>query len=415
MPRRRALGRVVPTIALAATVTATMTVTVPQAHLTAGIRLTATYAVGPTQIPGLVNLNAQALESLADKYIVATLGSVPAPFTVVDYPASAFPITGLSSPTADESQAIGKAQLAADVAGDPAPVIFGYSQGASVITLYKRDFNQAYANPALNTEPGTAVPQPTFVLIGNITRPNGGFFARIPGLSIPGIGLTLYGPMPTETAGAAPGQITTYDVVGQYDGAADFPAYPTDLLALANAALGVLYVHAQYQNLNVNDAVSQGQYGDTAYYMIPTKLLPLLQPLAQLGVPSPILAALDAPLRVLVEAGYNRTASPGQPTPAGLIPAVNPAELATNFLRAIPTGLDDGLQQLGLGRPFGTTPAGPYGVGGSPVTPTPAAMHSATAHAVPHKNTHHATGEGGDDSTPRPSKTPHQHDKAARK
>lgn len=372
MPRARALGRAVPTIALAATVTLT-----PQ-HSPAGIRLAATYAVGPTQIPGLVNLNAQQLENLADKYIVATVGSVPPPFTVVDYPASAFPLTGLSSPTADESQAIGQAQLADDVAGDPAPVIFGYSQGASVITLYKRDFNQMYANPS----PGTAIPQPTFVLIGNITRPNGGFFARIPGLYIPVIDLTLYGATPTETAGAAPGQITTYDIVGQYDGAADFPAYPTDLLALANAALGAIYVHAQYQNLDVNDAVSQGQYGDTAYYMIPTKLLPLLQPLAQLGVPSPILAALDAPLRVLVEAGYNRTASPGQPTPAGLIPAVNPVQLGINFLRAIPTGLDDGLQQLGLGRPFGTTPAGPYGVGGPPVTPssTPASRAPQSAH-----------------------------------
>jgi hypothetical protein len=209
------------------------------------------------------------------------------------------------------------------------------------------------------------------VVIGNITRPNGGFFARIPGLHIPIIDLTLYGATPTQTAGAAPGQVTTYDIVGQYDGAADFPAYPADPLALANAALGVLYVHAKYQDLNMNDAVSQGQYGDTDYYLIPTKLLPLLQPLASLGVPAPILAALDAPLRVLVEAGYDRTASPGQPTPAGLVPPVSPIQLTANFLRAIPTGLDDGLQQLGLGRPFGTTPAGPYGVGGPPVTPPP--------------------------------------------
>jgi hypothetical protein len=319
----------------------------------------ATYGVKPTQIPGLLTIDDQTFESLAAPYIAAAVGSVPRPFTTIDYPASAFPLTGLFSPTADQSHIIGRTELAKDVTGDPAPVIFAYSQGASVVTLYKRDFNERYADPL----PGATIPHPTFVVIGNITRPNGGFFARIPGLHISIIGLRLYGPMPTETAGAAPGQITTHDIVGQYDGAADFPAYPANLLALANAVFGALYVHANYQSLSVSDAVSQGQHGDTAYHMIPVKLLPLLQPLAQLGVPMPLLAALDAPLRVLVEAGYDRTVSPGQPTPAGLVPAINPVALAINIVRAITTGIDDGLQQLGFRRRFGTTAAGPYGVG----------------------------------------------------
>jgi hypothetical protein len=335
-------------------------------HSIPAVRLRATYGVKPTQIAGLLSIDDQAFENLAEPYLAATVGSVPRPFTNVDYPASAFPLTGLFSPTADQSHAIGRAELAKDVTADPAPVIFGYSQGASVVTLYKRDFNALYANPL----PGTTIPYPTFVVIGNITRPNGGFFARIPGLHISIIGLRLYGATPTETAGAAPGQITTHDIVGQYDGAADFPAYPANLLALANAVFGTLYVHANYQHLGFSDAVSQGQHGDTAYYMIPAKLLPLLRPLAQLGVPTPLLAALDAPLRVLVEAGYDRAASPGQPTPAGLIPAFNPLALAINLARAIPNGIDDGLQQLGLGRPFGTTAAGPYGVGKPLLTPS---------------------------------------------
>jgi hypothetical protein len=314
----------------------------------------------------LLSIDGQAFENLAEPYIAAIVGSVPRPFTNVDYPASAFPLTGLFSPTADQSHVIGRAALAKDVTGDSAPVIFGYSQGASVITLYKRDFNELYANPL----PSTTIPHPTFVVIGNITRPNGGFFARIPGLHISIIGLRLYGATPTETAGAAPGQITTHDIVGQYDGAADFPRYPANLLALANAVFGALYVHPNYQHLDFSDAVSQGQHGDTAYYMIPAKLLPLLQPLAKLGVPMPLLAALDAPLRVLVEAGYDRTASPGQPTPARVVPAINPVALAINVVRAIPTGIDDGLQQLGLGRPFGTIAAGPYGVDKPPATPS---------------------------------------------
>jgi hypothetical protein len=358
IPRGWALVRAASAFLLAATFAVT--------HSIPAVRLRATYAVKPTQIPGLLSIDDQAFENLAEPYIAATVGSVPRPFTNVDYPASAFPLTGLSSPTADQSQTIGRAELAKHVTGDPAPVIFGYSQGASVVTLYKRDFNALYANPL----PGTTIPYPMFVVIGNITRPNGGFFARIPGLHISIIGLRLYGATPTETAGAAPGQVTTHDIVGQYDGAADFPAYPANLFALANAVFGALYVHANYHHLSVSDAVRQRRHGDTAYYMIPAKLLPLLEPLARLGVPMPLLAALDAPLRVLVEAGYDRTASPGQPTPARLIPVVKPVALAVNVARAIPTGIDDGLEQLGLGRPFGTTAAGPCGVGKPLLTPS---------------------------------------------
>lgn len=331
--------------------------------VTTTVRLLATYGVKGTQIPGITVMNDQVFQAEAIPYIAATYGSPPAPFTVVAYPASAFPLSGIFTPTANQSIATGLAALQQDVAGDPAPVMFGYSQGAAVITGYKRSFNSQYANAA----PGTAIPQPTFVVIGNINRPNGGIFERFAGLYVPIVDLSFTGAMPTQTAGAAPGQITTYDIAGQYDPVADFPTYPLDLLATANAFLGFFYVHINYQNLNMDNAVLQGQYGDTAYYLIPTPRLPLLMPLAQLGVPDPILAALDPPLRVLVEAGYDRTISPGQPTPAGLVPSVNPLKLAENVLLAIPTGLDDGLQELGAGRPFGTTPAGPSGVGGRPV------------------------------------------------
>lgn len=53
----------------------------------------------------------------------------------------------------------------------------------------------------------------------------------------------------------------------------------------------------------------------------------------------------------------------------------NPLLLARNLLRAIPTGFDDALSQAAGDlefRPFGTGPAGPYGVGGPAVTISPA-------------------------------------------
>jgi hypothetical protein len=79
-----------------------------------------------------------------------------------------------------------------------------------------------------------------------------------------------------------------------------------------------------------------------------------------------------------VEAGYDRTVSPGQPTTAAVLPAANPLQVAANLLAAIPTGFDDALQEAGQGRPFGTVPTGPYGVGG-PAVALPATNPALTA------------------------------------
>ncbi|SBS75567.1 PE-PPE domain protein (fragment) [uncultured Mycobacterium sp.] len=104
-------------------------------------------------------------------------------------------------------------------------------------------------------------------------------------------------------------------------------------------------------------------------YLISASVLPLLVPLQQVPLIGPVLAdVLDAPLRVLVEAGYDRTISPGEATgwDYGYFP--DPAVLARNFLVAIPTGWDNGLQDLLGIRPFGTQRPGPYGVGGPDVS-----------------------------------------------
>jgi hypothetical protein len=329
------------------------------------VRLLATYALKGSQVPGLSVMTNAQVAALASRYTSGTYGSVPPPVVVVNYPGSLFPIStgGFFDPTANQSIAAGLTALRTDTAGDPAPVVFGYSQGAVVASQYKRSLNNQYG-----AETNAPASVPTYVLIGNPDRPNGGLYQRLPGLYIPFLDLTFDGATPTQSVGAAPGQITTYDIARQYDGFADFPSNPLNLIAVANAVAGVIYIHTGYQDVDTSDAVLQDRYGDTAYYLIPTDRLPLLQPLAQLGVPDPILAALDAPLRVLVEAGYDRAISPGQPTTAALLPAVNPLQVASNVVGAIPVGLDNGLQEVGEGRPFGTTPAGPYGVGGPPVT-----------------------------------------------
>lgn len=111
--------------------------------------------------------------------------------------------------------------------------------------------------------------------------------------------------------------------------------------------------------------VEQEPYGDTEYYLIAAERLPLLIPLQRIGVPEPILAVVDAPLRVLVEASYVRDVSPGEHVQFSLLPSTGPITLGVNVVRAIPVGIDDGLEEAGFERALGTTPPDhPYGVGG---------------------------------------------------
>jgi len=255
-------------------------------------------------------------------------------------------------------------------------VVLGYSSSATIATLEKRKL-AAEATP----------PETSFILVANPNRPNGGFLERFNfnNPTIPILDVTFSGATPTNT------NFTTVDVARQYDGWTDWPLNPLNLLADANAIAGILYLHSNYTGTDLPEPVLQGQYQDTTYYLRQTARLPILIPLQQLGIPDPILAVMDAPLRVLVEAGYNRTTNPGQPTTANFFYFPNPIVTAGNLVTAIPTGLDDGAQEAFGIRPFGTTPAGPYGVGGPPVNagsvdpfgpPTPALTTTATTTAL---------------------------------
>ncbi|MGH3677522.1 MAG: PE-PPE domain-containing protein [Mycobacterium sp.] len=289
-------------------------------------------------------------------YIVLTgfCGSESCTPTAVSTPEQFMPVSGTMP--FDLSVAQGVTNLDHAINAQPAGtemVVFGYSQSARIASIQKANLAAA----------GSTLPV-SFVLIGNPNRPNGGILQRFEGLEIPILGVTFDGATPTDT------NFQTVDITRQYDGWSDFPNNPVNPFATANAAAGIHYLHGDYQSVGLGNALYQGSYGDTQYYMIPSNRLPLLMPLAELGVPDPVLTILDAPARVLVETGYNRTISPGQPTPAMLMYFPNPVETGVNFIIAIPTGLDDGAQQTANIRPFGTPPIdqrSPYGVGGPPV------------------------------------------------
>ncbi|UAK58336.1 PE-PPE domain-containing protein [Mycolicibacterium smegmatis] len=285
---------------------------------------------------------------------------------------------GDTSLTFDDSVAAGAGKLATciesgdecdineDLGSDrPAPgdnlVVFGYSQSAAIATLEKARLAALY--------PYGEGPDVSFILTANGNRPNGGFLARGPkGVTIPlgtpGGGVTFNGSTPTDT------QYSTIDVAIQYDGWADQPINPANLLAVANANAGQRLLHPHYADYSLGSPgiIDQGQYGDTRYLMIPTDTLPLLYELSQTPIVGSFLAdVLDAPLRVLVESGYDRTSSPGEPKPWTLVPAKDPLKTAADFLVAIPTGWDNAIEDVNGTRPFGTVRPGPFGVGGPDV------------------------------------------------
>lgn len=241
---------------------------------------------------------------------------------------------------------------------DTSYVIFGQSQSAMIASYQKSDL---IAHPPT----GKAV---SFVLLANQNRPNGGIAERFVGTYIPIFGITFNGA--TKTNSPQPTPLTTVDYAAQYDGWVDFPTNPLRLLASLNAALGTVFMHNETRPYS-GEPQLQGRFQDSTYYLMPAQLLPLVIPLSQIPVIGlPLARALDPPLRVLVEAGYDRTINPGQPTPAKYLYFPNPLKTLVDFAAAIPTGWDDAISSITgnpADRPFHTSPQPVYGVGGPPV------------------------------------------------
>ena len=113
--------------------------------------------------------------------------------------------------------------------------------------------------------------------------PTAALLARFPGLYIPILDLSFNGPAPTDT------QFHTVEIIRQYDGFADFPLYPLNLIATVNAVLGVVYVHpydlrSQPGSRSEDVAgLSRAPHGDTDYYFFQTDDLPLFAPLRIAG------------------------------------------------------------------------------------------------------------------------------------
>ncbi|OBG23730.1 PE-PPE domain-containing protein [Mycobacterium sp. 852002-51057_SCH5723018] len=239
-----------------------------------------------------------------------------------------WPVTpGLGNMTFGQSVTAGVARLNTAINSllfnqpNNSAVVFGYSQSATIAT---NEIN------ALMAAGSPYQGQLSFMLIGDPNNPVGGILERFPGFYIPLLDTAFNGATPPNS----PYPTTIY--TAQYDGIADLPQYPLNLVSDLNALMGYFFVHNTYPLMTatqVANAVplptSPGYTGDTHYYMLMTQNLPLLQPIRAIPFAGPPIADIFQPdLRVLVDLGYTGF-GPGAdyaniPTPAGLFEIPNP-------------------------------------------------------------------------------------------
>ncbi len=213
--------------------------------------------------------------------------------------------------------------------------VLGYSQGADVAAL-----EMQLLDPA-----GTPSSLPiNFVLLGNSMNPNGGWDARFPGLSLPTLGFSTLGPSPSN-------DFMTKVYTAEYDGWADFPRYPINVLSDLNAVAGMVTVHLDYDTLSstaIGSATVLPTDGPTmtTYYMIPQNL-PLLEPLRLIPyVGNPIADLVQPVLAPLVNWGYGdpnfgwSTGPANVTTPFGFLP---PLSDTTALGPALVSGVHQGI------------------------------------------------------------------------
>lgn len=274
-------------------------------------------------------------------------------------PDGLYPLTGIKSLELGPSLAQGQQMMASDieariaaggVSAENPVVVFGYSQSAAVASLTMSQL----------AHDGVPSDDVHFVLVGDIENPNGGYettFDFPAGNTGP---FTAFGTplLPATPSDLYPTDIYTFE----YDGSADFPHYPTNLLSDLNAYFGIFLGHTFYEDLTpaqINNAIllpgSESLTGEglTDYFMIPNDNLPLLEPLLLIpGVGKPLYDLLEPDTRILVNLGYGsitdgwNQGSANVPTTFGPFPSIDQTQLSDALSSGWQQGLTDALHDL---------------------------------------------------------------------
>jgi hypothetical protein len=239
-------------------------------------------------------------------------------------------------------------------------LIVGYSEGSIVAEKVRRGL------PA----PAPGDPVIRFVMIASPNVPNGGIFARFPGLKIPFF--------VTSNGAAQPSPYDTTYVTNEYDPYADFPAY-FNPLSLANSLVAVMYVHPDqyYDSVDYDPltgattdpnvlvkSVTNSAGGNDTYVFVRAEHLPLFAPLRQIAgivhltpLTEPLLGSIEPLVRVLVDMGYTdrQNLNPETPVQFSLI---TPPGKVVEAVVAVPGALGQGVTNLvtGVGSLPSSTP-----------------------------------------------------------
>lgn len=331
--------------------------------------------LGGCSAPGAVRPLAAALTSTVTDPLVSTAiviggagGPIPSPAYVAGVlnwaahggvswtnvqalftPEGGYPLTGVKSLPLATSVTQGVQILDAAIKQDLATagssvLVQAYSQSSVIASLEMQNLLAA-GSPYTGS-------QLYFNLLADPMNPNGGVLARFPGLNLPSLGLDFYGATPANTPW------TTNIFSLEYDGFADFPQYPINILSDLNAVAGIVFVHPNYPDINpatlpsgdiVHLATSPdytGPSANTNYYMVPTQNLPLLDPLRFIPVVgNPLADLLQPDLTYLVNCGYGNpnfgysTGPANVATPFGLFPHINPTILAGDLVTGAQQGI----------------------------------------------------------------------------
>ena len=272
-------------------------------------------------------------------------------------PEQFWPLTPqLGSLTLDQSVRVGQQNLNATLMNQlsmgHSATVWGTSQGATVETEEIK-YLMAHGSPGTD--------KLSFVLTGDPNNPDGGAMTRFPNLRVPLAGIHFSGATPPDS----PYQTSIY--TNQYDGVANFPRYPLNVVSDANALAGFAwgahdYVDNPYQTTGaVRLATSPGYTGHTAYYETLTQDLPLVSPIRN-DMPQPyghaIADLLQPDLRVVVDMGYGSGEYANIPTPASLIEFPNVPHIAHDLALGTVQGPRQALLDLGL--PGGQNEYGHY-------------------------------------------------------
>ncbi len=133
--------------------------------------------------------------------------------------------------------------IESELHGDNTVTVFGYSQSAGISSYVEQLLTDA------NIPKGDV----NFLLVGDVSAPNGGLLSRFDGftttsgtvvsdpLNLPSLGVSFDSVTPANEYATS-----VYSI--EYDGFTDFPKYPINFLSDLNAFLGIETLHGTYLN-----------------------------------------------------------------------------------------------------------------------------------------------------------------------